>query len=376
MKRLKIGIITHNFPSSKDDRQNAGTFVFDLSKVLNNKAQIIVLSPGPQETIKLIRGIKTYFFEFKEKLGNLKIYNPYHILEFGKFFVNGKKSLKKFIYENRDLDFIISMWAFPSGFFANDILRSFGIPYAIYALGSDIYVYSKKPILKRMIKKYLTEAKFLVADSPDLRKRVEEISGKKTLFLPSASNFPVSYDMNQEPNNKITLTFIGRLEEVKGVDIFVKALFGLKDDIGKFNINFIGDGSLYEYVKTSLSYYSNIKLWGNLGASKIVEVLKNSDWLVIPSRSDSIPLVFSEGMKLSVPVIASDLPDLKYLVQKYQVGLLFKKEDKEDLTKTLKKASIKTPRYFQFKKNSKKAAKIFDLNYTSNKLIELINSNL
>lgn len=375
MKELKIGIFTHNFPVSEKDRQNAGVFVFDLARSLNRFAEVVVLAPGSDETVKMVAGLKIYSFKFIDKLGNLKVYNLSHLFKFGKFFISGNKALEKIIDENKDLDFVISMWAYPSGFFANRVFKTLGVPYAVYALGSDIYVYGKKPILKNLIKKYLLDAKFLVADSPDLAKEVEKISGKKTHFLPSASSIRLKTQKIKNKNPKIIFTFLGRLEKIKGIDIFMDALEDL--DSAKLKVNIIGDGSLFNNIKEESKNRPWIKLWGNISDFyKIAAILKNSDWLIIPSRSDSIPLVFSEAMKLSLPVIASDLPDLMYLIKKYRVGLLFKKENKSDLSKVLKKALIKNPDYLQFKKNTKEAAKIFNLGLTSAKLMDLIRLNI
>lgn len=369
---MKIGIITHNFPASEKDRQNAGIFVFDLAKDLSKKAEVVVLAPGSEEGIKVIGGIKTYSFKFAEKLGNLKIYKLGHLIKFGNFFIQGKKALKKFVEENKDLDFIISMWAFPAGFFAHSAFKSVGIPYAVYALGSDIYFYAKKPILRQLITEYLKEAKFLIADSPDLSKEIERLSGKKTLFLPSVTNISFKIDKKKSRLRKTGLTFLGRLEKVKGADILAETLISLKENLEGFNINIIGDGSLKDYLEQNLRHYTNIKFWGNLDAKKIAQILKNTDWLVIPSRSDSIPLVFSEAMKFSIPVIVSDLPDLKYLVKKYRVGYIFKREDSDSLAAIFKEITTKNKHFKVFKKNTKKAAAFFDLEKTSDKLQDLI----
>lgn len=369
---MRIGIITHNFPVNESDRQNAGIFVFDLAKTLSKGLDVVVLAPGPEEKVVTISGIKTYFFKFPDKLGNLKIYNPSHLIKFGSFFIEGKRILKKFIEQNRDLDFIISMWAFPSGFFANSALESAGLPYAIYALGSDIYLYAKKPILKQLITKYLKNAKFLIADSPNLSKEVEKLSGKKTYFLPSVSNINFKVIKKTKSSKKINLTFLGRLEKVKGVDIFAEALLSLDSQLSKLIINMIGEGTLKDDLRFNFSNYTNVKFWGNLDAGKIAKILEETDWLVIPSRSDSIPLVFSEAMKFSVPVIASDLPDLKYLVNKYKVGYLFKKGDSNSLVKILKTITNRSKSNRIFKKNTKIAAGFFDLKKTSDKLQNLI----
>src|SRR3989344_2416928 len=182
-KKLKIGLITHNFPNSDKQRMNAGIFSFDLAKALSKKAEVVVFSPGTSKGKRRIGGIMAYFFEFSAKLGSLKIYNPLHFIKFISFFISGEKALNQFIRENPDIDFVISMWAFPGGDFANYFNRKFKIPYAIYCLGSDIYIYAQKPILKNMIKKYLMSAKFILADGIDLADKTEQLSGRRVQFL-------------------------------------------------------------------------------------------------------------------------------------------------------------------------------------------------
>lgn len=377
LNQLKIGIITHNFPFSENERKNAGIFVYDFAKILADKANVIALSPGPSDAIKNIGGIRTYFFKFNNKLGNLKIYNPLDFYKFIVFFYKGRLALEKFIKENSELDFIIAMWAFPSGYFAHRVFKSFGIPYAIYSLGSDIYVYAKKPFLGKIIKKYLADSKILFADSPDLVKEIYKLSGKKSHFLPSSSSVDSKFSPEKAKNPKLVFTFLGRLEKVKGIDIFFEALDMIKKDKNKFVVNIIGDGTLFEYIKSKARSFSNIKLWGNLNDfNKISEILRKSDWLIIPSRSDSIPLVFSEAMKISLPVIVSDLPDLKYLVHKYKVGKIFKQESISGLAKILREILQGKISSKNFTANTAVAAEIFDLKKSSAKLLELIRKNI
>lgn len=374
-KYLKIGLVTHNFPNSEKERVNAGIFSYDLAKALSRKAEVVVFSPGKSEGIKKINGIKTYFFKFNDKLGSLKFYNPFHIIKFIQFFISGQKALNKFILENRNIDVVISMWAFPGGNFANYLSKKFNIPYAIYCLGSDIYVYAQKPILRTLIRNYLRNAKFILADGIDLAKQAQELSGKKVQFLPSTSNFPIT-NSRERRIDKTTFTFLGRLEKIKGVDLFVETLNTLSKENMDFQANIIGGGSLDDWIRQKI-HSKAIKLWGNLNDSKkISAILRDSDWLVIPSRSDSIPLVFSEAVKLSLPVIAADLSDLKYLVKEYKVGYLFKNGDSTDLTNVLKKALRSKKDYANFQTNTKKVAKIFDLNESSDRLINLIKQSL
>ena len=102
--------------------------------------------------------------------------------------------------------------------------------------------------------------------------------------------------------------------------------------------------------------------------------MQKTDWLVIPSRSDSIPLAFSEAMKLGVPVISSALPDLKYLINKYKVGLLFKPECYQELAGLIEKLPQEKNKWESFYKNTKKAADIFRLDRSVTELTKSINN--
>lgn len=375
-KRLKIGLITHNFPNFEKERVNAGIFSFDLAKALSKNAEVIVFSPGITKGRRKIGGIMTYFFEFDGKLGSLKVYNPWHIIKFVNFFISGKKALNTFIQENSDINFMISMWAFPAGYFASYLYNKYKIPYAIYCLGSDIYLYSRKPFLKTMIRNYLRSAKFILADGIDLADKAGQLSGRKVHFLPSTSNFPVNKASDKDNLRKNTLTFLGRLEKVKGIDLFIQALNSLSAEKLEFQANIVGSGILESWVKQNKNS-SRIRVWGNVdNPLKIAEIMRDSRWLVIPSRSDSIPLVLSEAIKMSLPVIVSDLPDLKYLVKKYKIGYTFKTNDAQDLTKVLIQALTDKKKYASFKANTTNAAEIFDLNKSSDKLLTLVKQNI
>ena len=48
--------------------------------------------------------------------------------------------------------------------------------------------------------------------------------------------------------------------------------------------------------------------------------IRDCDCVVIPSRRDSIPLVFSEAVRIGVPVIVADVGDMGELVRQYGNG--------------------------------------------------------
>lgn len=371
----RILILTHNYPENNFDRQNAGIFVHDFAKILKKYAEVIVICSGRQNPKSKIDGVPVYWFgwESNKKLGQLKIWNPFDLIQLILFFVNGIAYTNRVVSEKKP-DFCLAMWAFPSGIFSFFIKRKYNTPFFIWALGSDIYVYAKLPIIGFFIKKVLQDAKKLLADGVDLSKRVEEISGSECLFLPSASSFGKQSKKILKGENSITLTFLGRMENVKGPDIFLNALLSLRD-LKKFRINFIGDGSLLAELKekcSSKELGKQIVFHGNINDQrKIASILSISDWLVIPSRSDSIPLVFSEAMKMGIPVITSSLFDLKYLVKKYKVGLYFSVGSIPELSRLIKNLPTMREQRNVYARNTQKAAEIFNIETSAKKLMNI-----
>ena len=148
-----IGIITHNFPLNKNDRQNAGIFVNDIAQELSNKNKVSIMCPSEGDRKDKIGKLRILNFPIigGRKLGDLKIANPLDILRFVAFFAAGIAFTPKFIKKNK-IEINIAMWAFPSGVFAYVAKKIYGISYMVWCLGSDIYIYGNKPILKTVIK--------------------------------------------------------------------------------------------------------------------------------------------------------------------------------------------------------------------------------
>lgn len=372
---MKIGILTHNFPLSKDDRQNAGVFVYDLAEELSKKNNVVVFAPGKKNGTQMMGRVKIHWFKWKEgKLGNLRLWNPIDLFKLISFFINGFRQLDNFYLQNK-IDQVIAMWAFPSGLFAYLLNKKFHVSYCVWALGSDIYIYAQKPFLKGLIRKILHNARVLLADGIDLTRQVEDLSGKKCHLLPSASRFENIEQKISKKEKSISIAFLGRMEAVKGADVLIEALMRIKGH-KIFKVHMMGAGSLLSILKKRVNQNGlsdQVKFYGNVGdKNAITKVLSRSDWIVIPSRSDSIPLVFSEAMKMKLPVIASDLPDLKYLVKKYKIGYTFPVEDSKSLSEILKALPTRADERNRFVKNTKNVAKIFSIESSARQLIEYI----
>jgi glycosyltransferase involved in cell wall biosynthesis len=321
---LKICLITNRYPAHPDDV--ASPFVKDFHSGLKEKGvEVFVLTPY-YETEKISIDESVIRFKWaggKKVVGALNLFNPKEAFQLFSFLKNGKQQLLEQLEKARP-DFCLAFWALPSGWFAYLAKKKLGIPYSVWCLGSDIYVWAKKPLLRGVIKKVLKEADFLFADGFDLKEKVEELCGKKCLFLPSMRKLPET--INQTiglDKSKTNFLYLGRWEKKKGLDELIKAFASVKKEMAQINLHILGWGNYEREMRRligQLELKEDIKIVGKVSTSLVTSYLKESDCLVIPSKGDSIPLVFSEALQMRTPLIVTDVGDMGHLVKTFDLG--------------------------------------------------------
>jgi glycosyltransferase involved in cell wall biosynthesis len=331
----KICLITNRYPAHPDDV--ASPFVRDFHLGLKkNGVEVFVFTPyyetekkSPDEDV-----IRFKWAGGKKVVGALNLFNPKEAFQLFSFLKNGKQQLLEQLEKVRP-DFCLALWALPSGWFAYLAKKRLGIPYSVWCLGSDIYVWAKKPFLRGIIKKVLKEADFLFADGFDLKEKVEELSGKKCLFLPSMRKLPETIDQTIGLDKwKTNFLYLGRWEKKKGLEELIKAVSLVKKEVGNINLNILGWGDYEREMQkliNQLELKEEIKIVGKVSTSLVCAYLKESDCLVIPSKGDSIPLVFSEALQMRTPLIVTDVGDMGDLVKKFDLGKVVPCEDVQKL---------------------------------------------
>lgn len=158
--------------------------------------------------------------------------------------------------------------------------------------------------------------------------------------------------------------YIGRLVSGKGLDTLVKAMKGLKGQAVKLLV--IGEGDQEQELRElaeSIGVAEQIVFLG-FRADRLA-FLKGFDVFVLPSRSEGIPRCVMESMAAEVPVIASDIPGCRTLIDGQQTGLLFKMDDVKDLEEKLR---ILLADAEQRERLSSQAKKFLDENYSAKRM--------
>jgi len=149
---------------------------------------------------------------------------------------------------------------------------------------------------------------------------------------------------------KNTILFVGGLDKAhyfKGVNVLIQAAKKLnaRDD---FKVIIIGEGDLkqsYQSLVDSLGLSRKVIFTGFVSDDLLPKFYSIADMLVLPStdKSEAFGIVSLEAMSSGVPVIASDLPGVRSVVEKRKTGLLVKPGNVDNLAAMIEYL-LKNPR--------------------------------
>jgi len=157
------------------------------------------------------------------------------------------------------------------------------------------------------------------------------------LFKPRYRNQDIikQYDLY----NKKIILFVGGLDKAhyfKGINVLIQAIKKLnaRDD---FRVIIVGEGDLRETYQTmadSLGLGRKIIFTGFVPDDMLPKFYSVADMLVLPStdKSEAFGIVSLEAMSSGIPVIASDLPGVRSVVDKKETGLLVKPGNVDNLS--------------------------------------------
>ncbi len=133
------------------------------------------------------------------------------------------------------------------------------------------------------------------------------------------SNYVSDFGHSPQSERDDFYLFVGRLNEQKGV----KRLIETFKQNGK-RLDIIGSGPLDDYVKEAAQAYPNIHCLGYLKGDVIIEKLKKSKALIVPSLTyEGQPMTILEAFSTGTPVLAANTKNLDTLITDGQNGFLF-----------------------------------------------------
>lgn len=147
---------------------------------------------------------------------------------------------------------------------------------------------------------------------------------------PITHNSPFESSQGKHP---ITITYVGRLESVKGVDDFLAAAVLLKEEFTTVDIQVVG---FYTEGHALVKQYERDVRFTGL-RDDIPAILSSTDIFVLPSHSEGLSNALMEAMVSGCACVASDVGGNSFLLQNGVSGLLFPPRDREALRSHLRR---------------------------------------
>jgi glycosyltransferase involved in cell wall biosynthesis len=383
---MRIGILTHNYPRSSNEQVGAEVFIYWFAHLLQKKGHdVFVFCPNFKGKKDKDKKVHTTWFKWyggNKKLGNLSLTNPIELILISLMMIKGSFEVLKFVDENK-IDITISMWGFPAGFWSMIAKFLKRKPSVVISMGSDVFVYPKILPAKWLIGFIFKHTDFIYGNGYKICEEIKRISGRKALFFPiAADKLPLKNARKiKMDKNKFNFIYIGRLENVKGVDILLEAAKILKEKTDKFDIYLAGPGTMYDFLKDTSTKYNlsnNFYLLGGVyDRKKVAGLFLGADALVMASRSESTPFTVIESVFASLPMVVTDVGDMGKICRDFKLGYVVTPRDPGKLADAMYEAILEGKNFKKKRaKNFLKPQQIYNSEMSTDLLLARIEKEL
>lgn len=223
-------------------------------------------------------------------------------------------------------DCVLSYWAYPDGAAALRAARSLGVPLGLIIGGTDVLLIDNHPARARFLE-VLHESDLLLPVSRHLGDHLVRLGvdrAKIRVVYQGVDKTLFHVGDRDEARNRIgldrcgnMLLWVGRMVEVKGLDVLLKACASLRGRNRDFRLYLIGDGPLriaLQKQAIELGLAQVVVFVGPKRPAELPDWYRSSDMLVLSSHSEGIPNVLREALACGRPFVASNVGGIPELI--------------------------------------------------------------
>ena len=197
---------------------------------------------------------------------------------------------------------------------------------------------------QKTLERFFKSAGTVIAVSPDIKRNYDAAFGLDCTVLPPAIPFKPSGKSREEirsawgiPSDAFVISMVGSLKGMKNPDTAIDCLSSLTEDerarVKPFLL-YAGDGPMANQLKEKVAasgLSDRVLFLGRIPQEKVCDVFKGSDCYLIASDFEGTSLSLMEAMANGLPILASDAPGLRDMIEDGRNGLLFIRRDVSSL---------------------------------------------
>ncbi|MEM2908867.1 MAG: glycosyltransferase family 4 protein [Candidatus Bilamarchaeaceae archaeon] len=194
---------------------------------------------------------------------------------------------------------------------------------------------------------FLAVAKKVIVVSKTTAWKIEqEVKKEKIVYIPNGIDDDFDCDLDYE--NKNNITYVGRLDEDKGVDVLIRAFAEVRRANPELALQLVGKDEGVRSKLETLANSLNVKLiFTEVPYEKMPAVYCDSKAIVLPSKYEGFSLVWLEAMASGRAMFSTPVGEAPYLFeQAYEQNKdLFLFSDEKELVEKLQKFLKNQSRY-------------------------------
>ena len=213
------------------------------------------------------------------------------------------------------IDLIHGHTLFSGGYLAYRMNKAYNIPYIVAVRNTDLNIFMKYMLhLRHVGRTIVKNAEQVIFLSPVYRDRFmeyispneREVLYKKTEIIPNGINkfwIDNKYMMPRAVNIRcMKLIFIGSICANKGIDVLIAACRKLIQNGYTLKLLIVGkvEDHKYSAIIRSCQFIDYV---GYRPKEDILQYMRASDLLIVPSKTETFGLVYAEAMSQGLPVI-------------------------------------------------------------------------
>jgi glycosyltransferase involved in cell wall biosynthesis len=219
------------------------------------------------------------------------------------------------IVRERDIHVVHAHYLVPPGMVGVSMKLLTGVPLVVTCHGSDIFLFSQgwKKVISQLV---INHSDCITTNSQATRKAVQSLGAASPVYVPSGVDNSLFKPLGL---NREAVTYVGALQQVKGVDTFLRAMKGIPEKVW-----IVGDGPQRPYLeRLARNLHLSCTFWGY--RTDIPELMNRSKIIVLPSRHEGFGLTVLEAMACGTPVIGRKTGGIPEIITENN-GILFDTE--------------------------------------------------
>lgn len=375
--RPSVLVLTSTFPRWENDREPA--FIYELCRRLTACYNVTVLAPrsSGSKDYEEMSGLRIFRFSYYLRwwenlathsggiLSRLRA-NPLNYL-LVPFFLFGQFRALVRLLRHESFDLIHAHWLIPQGLISvlGIMLTCRKIPLACTSHGGDLYALQGWALqcLKRWV---MDKSVAVTVVSQAMKKKVVDMGIASDKVHVISMGVDLKHLFTPDPNVKRSsheLLFVGRLVEVKGLPVLLKAMPKLLVNKPDIRLSIAGAGPLEPGLRElalRLNISDKVDFLGMVPQRQLPILYQRATLAIFPfimtksGIQEGFGLVVVEAMGCECPVIAGDLPAIHDSITHEKNGLLVPSGSSELLADTILRALDDSDLRFRLARNGRK----------------------